>query len=169
MERIQNGVENMPRLTHFDREGRARMGTWVYGCDRCQEACPRNQAWTKKEKPVNQALLERVKHLQLTALLTMDQEHYERRVWPLLYYVRKEDRKIWQRNAAVALGNQGDTASIPVLTDALEDGEPLVRTHAAWALGRIGGGKARGALERKRKTDPEGRVREEIELSLEGA
>jgi epoxyqueuosine reductase len=44
-----------------------------------------------------------------------------------------------QRNAAVAMGNRRDPRYIPALTTALAEGTPLVREHAAWALGRIGG------------------------------
>jgi epoxyqueuosine reductase QueG len=43
-----------------------------------------------------------------------------------------------KRNAAVLLGNAGIAADIEVLTRALDIAEPLVREHAAWALGRIG-------------------------------
>ncbi|MCL5109705.1 MAG: tRNA epoxyqueuosine(34) reductase QueG [Chloroflexi bacterium] len=50
------------------------------------------------------------------------------------------------RNAAVVLGNGGDRASVPILARALLDPEPLVRGHAAWALGRLGGRAARAAL-----------------------
>ena len=51
-----------------------------------------------------------------------------------------------QRNAAVVLGNAGTAADVGVLTRALDDEEPLVRGHAAWALGGIGSpGAPRGA------------------------
>jgi epoxyqueuosine reductase len=42
-----------------------------------------------------------------------------------------------KRNAAVALGNIGTMEDVPVLEQALADPEPLIREHAAWALGRI--------------------------------
>ncbi len=42
-----------------------------------------------------------------------------------------------KRNAAVVLGNIGTMEDVPVLQQALDDPEPLVREHAAWALGRI--------------------------------
>jgi epoxyqueuosine reductase len=42
-----------------------------------------------------------------------------------------------KRNAAVVLGNIGTMEDAPVLRKALADSEPLIREHAAWALGRI--------------------------------
>ncbi len=39
-----------------------------------------------------------------------------------------------KRNAAVALGNVGTPDDVDVLMRALDDGEPIVREHAAWAL-----------------------------------
>ncbi|HEX6509249.1 MAG TPA: tRNA epoxyqueuosine(34) reductase QueG [Chloroflexota bacterium] len=49
--------------------------------------------------------------------------------------------KVWmlRRNAAVALGNVGDESSLRVLEEAcIGDDHPLVRGHAAWAIGEIG-------------------------------
>lgn len=43
-----------------------------------------------------------------------------------------------KRNAAVVLGNVGTMDDVDVLTRALDDAEPLVREHAAWALHRLG-------------------------------
>jgi len=39
-------------------------------------------------------------------------------------------------NAVVVLGNVGTVEDVEVLTRALDDDEPLVREHAAWALER---------------------------------
>ena len=62
-----------------------------------------------------------------------------------------------QRNACVALGNHRDPAAVPALRDALLSGPPLVRGHAAWALGQIGGTPAAMALQEAAapETDPE--------------
>ena len=43
-----------------------------------------------------------------------------------------------KRNAAVVLGNVGTADDADVLTRALDDAEPLVRDHAAWALAQLG-------------------------------
>ena len=42
-----------------------------------------------------------------------------------------------KRNAAVVLGNVGREEDVDVLTRALDDAEPFVLEHAAWALPRL--------------------------------
>jgi epoxyqueuosine reductase len=66
----------------------------------------------------------------------------------------------------VALGNSGDRAAVPALARALLEAAPLVRAHAAWALGRIGGASAAEALRSALATEEDGAVRPEIEAAL---
>jgi epoxyqueuosine reductase len=66
----------------------------------------------------------------------------------------------------VALGNIGDPQAIPALIKALHDDEPLIRGHAAWALGRIGGEQAIQALREARETEGDAEVRKEIRYAL---
>ena len=50
-------------------------------------------------------------------------------------------RSTWRgmrRNACVVLGNTRDAKGVPALRLALEDDDPVVREHAAWALARMG-------------------------------
>jgi epoxyqueuosine reductase len=42
------------------------------------------------------------------------------------------------RNAAVVLGNRGGPQAAEILRRSLEDPDPLVRDHVAWALTKIG-------------------------------
>ncbi|HEU0016491.1 MAG TPA: HEAT repeat domain-containing protein [Longimicrobium sp.] len=72
------------------------------------------------------------------------------------------------RNVAVALGNWGSPEAVPALAVALNDEEPLVRGHAAWALGRIGTEAARQALRGRAEGEDDAWVREEIEIALDG-
>jgi len=60
--------------------------------------------------------------------------------------VRRTGRAGLLRNAAIAMGNSGDAGFIPDLLAALEDGEPLVRGHAAWALVRLCPQQRRGEI-----------------------
>jgi epoxyqueuosine reductase len=51
--------------------------------------------------------------------------------------VKRAKRRGLLRNVAVALGNSGDAAHVPVLERMAEDLDPLVREHALWALERL--------------------------------
>jgi epoxyqueuosine reductase len=88
----------------------------------------------------------RTETLDLLQLLEMSEDDFRRRFRGSPVFRAK--RVGLQRNACVVLGNRGDAAAVPALRRALTKGEPLVRGHAAWALGRIGTAQARRALER---------------------
>ncbi len=69
------------------------------------------------------------------------------------------------RNCCVAAGNLKLERAVPVLTRCLrEDPSPLVRGHAAWALGEIGGAEAALQEAAEGETDP--LCLEEIELAV---
>ena len=55
---------------------REPMGLWVYGCDRCQNICPRNAPWLAKELPLNQKTAAMVDDFKLSALLHMDSQYF---------------------------------------------------------------------------------------------
>ncbi len=161
------GYETTYGVGMTGREMRESMGTWVYGCDRCQEVCPRNQAWMNQSLPENPFLSQRADDFRLETLLTMTQEHYEKKVWPLLFYISLGNIAKWRMSAARALGNLGDQRHIPALAQALtENPEETVRGMCAWALGRLGGNHAKAVLE-SRLPREDGLVKEEIELALE--
>jgi len=127
-------------------EIREKMGTWIHGCDVCQEVCPRNQRKQKAMLPPDPFLEKIAQDFDLVQLLEMSDEFFRTRVQPLMYnYIR--ERRYFRRNAAIAMGNSGDPAFIPALVQALKDPEELVRCYAAWAVGKIGGQKSRQILE----------------------
>jgi epoxyqueuosine reductase len=77
---------------------------------------------------------------------------------------------VLRRNAAVALGNGLDRADVPALETALrEDVSPLVRGHAAWALGRIGSPRAYAALRAAKASERTAAVLGEVVAALEPA
>lgn len=80
--------------------------------------------------------------------------------------IRRAKRAGFLRNVAVALGNWRAPEAVPALVRALEDAEPLVRGHAAWALGRIGTAEALAALEVRLEHQDDRCVREEIRLAF---
>lgn len=114
---------------------RPLMGQWVFGCDVCQEVCPWNRARPQSVQEEFAPERGAGPTLDLEDLLRLDDESFRSRFrdTPLT----RTKRAGLLRNAAVALGNLGDLATIPTLTKALGDPEPVVRSHAAWALGRM--------------------------------
>src|SRR5438874_29434 len=79
----------------------------------------------------------------LPSLLALDEAGFRARFGKTA--VARAKRRGLLRNTAVALGNSGNPDALPALAAALADPEPLVRGHAAWALGRLGGASARRA------------------------
>jgi epoxyqueuosine reductase len=147
------------------RELRPLMGNWVFGCDVCQEVCPYNRAAPPATIPGLQADIENGA-LPLGELLALDEAGFRERFrgTPMI----RARRRGLVRNACVAAGNSGDQALARPLVPLLEDAEPLVRGHAAWALGRLGGEEAISALRETLAGEADEWVREEIRDALSG-
>jgi epoxyqueuosine reductase len=145
------------------RELRPLMGNWVFGCDVCQEVCPYNHA---APEATRSALMPDVSRAAppLLDLLTLDEDAFRTRFRGTA--VSRAKRRGLVRNACVAAGNWGNLAAIPALIPLLTDAEPLIRGHAAWALGRIGGAAGVGALRDTLGAEQDAWVREEIGLAL---
>jgi epoxyqueuosine reductase len=146
-------------------ELRPLIGNWVYGCDICQDVCPFNRFATPTDEPTfyADAINDAAPHL--LDLLALDDEAFRARFNNSPIKRIKRQRLV--RNACVAAGNWGADAAVLPLIGLLADDEPLVRGHAAWALGQIGrrDGLAAVAERLSAETDPE--VREEMNLVLQ--
>ncbi len=121
-------------------ELRPLMGTWVFGCDLCQEACPINHL--RASEPMTAAVPAvpsgPVPHPDLIDLLALDDVTFEARYRGTV--VRRTGRQGLVRNAAIALGNAGDRTALPALTaSAAADPDPVVREAASWAIERLAG------------------------------
>ncbi len=145
-------------------EVRPLIGTRIFGCDDCQEACPWNRFAVPTTHP-DFAEREGQQAPELLPLLALDEQGFQERFQGTA--LRRARRSGLVRNVAVALGNLGDPRAVPALAAALAgDPSPLVRAHAAWALGRIGGGAARAALKPAAGRERDPGVRGEIEQAL---
>ncbi len=143
------------------RNWRRLLGPRLYGCDDCQEACPQNR-WTAPRQP----------------------DHPDPGAYPWLRDILALDRPgfaahwshtalgwrgltVLQRNALIAAGNSGDRALVPAALPFLQAAQPLLRQHAAWALGCLGGYRAGDGLRRALAQEPHEEVRQELTLALE--
>ena len=145
------------------REMRPLVGDWVFGCDICQDVCPVNR---KAALGLEPAFRQRHDFAapQLLPLLELDDEAFRERFRNSP--IKRAKRVGLQRNVCVALGNIGDPTAVPALAKCMNGADALVRMHAAWALGRIGGPEASGALHSAIDREEDPAVLEEIELSL---
>ena len=155
------------------RELRPLMGNWIFGCDLCQDVCPPNlRPGVPAHEEFRPGAADPAPEQddaspgtpELIPLLTISPEAFRRRFGRTP--VKRAKREGLQRNVAVALGNSGDRAAVPALDCALREATPLVRAHAAWALGRLGGADAAAALRSALASEEDGEVRAEIEAAL---
>jgi epoxyqueuosine reductase len=159
------------------RELRPAIGNRVFGCDICQSVCPWNGpkfvrltreegylARREHEHEHGGRLIPGTAAPRLLDLMGMSEAAWDE--FSRGSAIRRAKRAGFLRNVAVALGNWGVAQAVPALNRALTDAEPLVRGHAAWALGRIGTAEARAALEARSALEADAFVREEIELAL---
>lgn len=112
----------------------------TYGCDAAQTVCPWNVRFSKElpaDSPYRpREILDGTDARTLAReLLAMTQEEFSA-VFSKSPMKRAKLQGL-KRNAAVVLGNVGTSEDANVLRRALQDEEPLVHEHAAWALAQI--------------------------------
>ena len=134
---------------------RLLVGVWVFGHD----VCPVN----RKARLAAEATFPAP---EIVPLLALDEQGFRERF--RRSPIKRAKLSGLKRNACVALGNLGDAEAVPALAAALADDDALVRSHAAWALGRIGGAAAESVLHAAHCTEPDAAVADEIAHALEG-
>jgi epoxyqueuosine reductase len=111
-------------------ELREKTGNWVFGCDICQIVCPWNRF-----APEGDSAFDEILPPPTPEDLTLTPQKFNQRFkrTPLT----RAKRRGYLRNVAVALGNTGDMHALPVLQNAVNDEESMVREHAQWAINQI--------------------------------
>lgn len=148
-------------------EWRPRMGELVFGCDVCQDVCPWNERFASAPRDPELTQGSQEASPDPLALLRMDEAAFQHRFGGTA--VMRARRQGLARNAAVALGNRGDPADVPVLAEALaREPDPVVRAHVAWALGAMASEAARDALRARAAVERDATVAAEIRTALAG-
>jgi epoxyqueuosine reductase len=124
-------IEKRGPIPESLREG---LGRHVFGCDICQDVCP----WNRKA-PVTSAAefqpREGLVNPALEWLAEMDEAGFREvfRGSP----IRRTKRQGLRRNAALAMGNSGESNFLPVLEKMVLDDDAVVAEAGAWASAKI--------------------------------
>jgi len=143
------------------------MGNWIFGCDICQQVCPWNKRFASSDRDTIFARRPEVPQPDLIAELSLSPQEFNLKFKGSP--VKRTKRRGYLRNITVALGNLKPIAAVPPLTQTLmHEHEPMVRGHAAWALGQIGGEITQQALSEAGRSEEDPYVLGEIYTAQEG-
>lgn len=133
----------------IDRTLRPAMGNRIYGCDDCLAVCPWNK-FAEETREIKLRAREDLISPKLDELAELDDENFR-----ALFSgspIKRIGRDRFIRNVLIAIGNSGDGTLIEPCKKLLEDGAPVVRGAAIWALSQLLGTDAFEALARKHRT-----------------
>ncbi|MCX5896424.1 MAG: HEAT repeat domain-containing protein [Proteobacteria bacterium] len=136
------------------------------GCTACRDICPKN----KKLKQVQGfEIPQELLSPSLLRVFDITDDEWDAGYAMTLMGFFLMDKKYLQRNAAIGLGNFKDERALDVLARVFASGPEEVRGYAAWALGSIGGGRAKKILKSALDKEQHEQIRKEIESAVEAA
>jgi epoxyqueuosine reductase len=116
---------------------REKIGVRTANCTVCSDVCPYN-----KNLKVNETdkLPDEMIYPELIPLMNISEDEYERKYESQMFGFIMGGRRYLRRNVAVALGNAASEQALPCLEIAVKDEDPLVSSHARWAIDKIKNG-----------------------------
>ena len=117
--------------TDIPEELRPLMQNWIFGCDICQQVCP----WNRFSAQADSAFEPKIPLPVLTSDLTLSSVEFNQRFKQSP--IKRTKRRGYLRNLAVAIGNSGNKNDTPILEQAIQDDEPMIREHANWAIQKV--------------------------------
>ena len=123
---------------HIAAEFRTAMGNRIYGCDDCLAVCPWNKFARAGAAHAFQPRAE-LSGPKLAALAELDDAAFRAHFSGSA--IKRTGRNRFLRNVMIAIGNSGDPALVDVAEARLQDGSPLVRAMAVWALAQLAPGR----------------------------
>lgn len=112
-------------------ELRKSMGAKIYGCDTCQDVCPKNI--NVKLSTTDEFIPSKTKgYVDLDEILFMSNKEFKNKYGHMSGAWR--GKNVLKRNAIIAIGNKKDKSYIPILEKLLLEESFIVRESAMWSL-----------------------------------
>ncbi|PKM50221.1 MAG: tRNA epoxyqueuosine(34) reductase QueG [Firmicutes bacterium HGW-Firmicutes-7] len=129
------------------------MKNHLYGCDICQLACPYNKPSNKNNEhaPIIDEFFD------LKAIMSLNNTQFKSSIGKTAAGWR--GKKMLQRNAIIALGNNKSNESVHLLNEFYQDIRVDIRTEIVHSLGRIGSAEAKQVLKERYKLEKNEEVR----------
>ena len=118
-------------------EMRNKIGVRVGNCTVCSDVCPYNDKLVINERD---KLPEETIYPELIPMMNLSDEEYEQKYGSNMFGFIMGGRSYLRRNIAVALGNSGEKKALSCLEVAAKDEDPMVCSHATWAIENIKNG-----------------------------
>lgn len=113
---------------------RNKIGVRIANCTICSDVCPKNNGLKVNE---GDKLPDEVIYPELIPMMNMNEDEYEKKYGSQMFGFIMGGRRYLRRNIAIALGNSGNKKALPCLEIAARDEDPLVHSHAVWAIEKI--------------------------------
>ncbi|HSR47126.1 MAG TPA: tRNA epoxyqueuosine(34) reductase QueG [Anaerolineales bacterium] len=140
---------------------RPAIGSWLFGCDVCQQVCPWNMRFAAAEGDPEFQTIATLRQPDPGLFLDPGSSPSLRRS-----ALARAGKDGMARNAAVVLGNLAPRGAEITLAEGLRHPHPTVREHAAWALGVLATVEAEEVLRAAQPTESDPGVLEEINRAL---
>jgi epoxyqueuosine reductase len=146
------------------RNLRTAIGSWIFGCDICQDVCPVNKGIPNTTVSEFSPRNTNYTIAELLNFLDFNQDNFSKKFKNSP--IKRAKLEGLKRNVCIALGNSQNIKAIPKLKKVLKEETYIIKIHAAWALGQIGGTTAYKTLQNAYMQEKNEGVKQEISLSL---
>lgn len=113
---------------------REKMGIKIYGCDTCQNVCPKNKNIVLKNHE-EFIPYDTKGYMDIEKLLYISNREFKSQFGKMAGSWR--GKNILRRNAIIALVNSKDKKAIELLKPLLNDSSPIIREYAMWAIEKM--------------------------------